>query len=125
MEDLCLFQSETLNEGEFMKKINREVKSVLGIHDILRIIRIANDITAQELARRLEVSPSYISQIEKNHRMPNIDLLKKYSEVFGIPVSAILRAEEEHKNSDDFSNDKFSTKLFKVMKTIEEWGGLE
>ena len=105
-----------------MKKDNKENYSV-GIHDVLRIIRIANDLSANELAQRLDVTPSYISQIENGHRVPNMSLLKRYSELFGIPVSAIIRAEEKHTAAASL-NEKFSAKMFRIMKVIEEWGGL-
>jgi transcriptional regulator with XRE-family HTH domain len=104
-----------------MDKINKAEKCDLG--DVLRIIRIANDVTAQELAENLEVSPSYISQIEKGNRTPNFEFLKKYANYFEIPVSAILKAQEKN-DKEATMDEKFSVKIFRIMKTIENWGNL-
>ena len=48
-----------------------------------------------ELARRLNISNSYLSEIESGIKKPGLDLLEQYELVFQIPVSSILLFSEE------------------------------
>lgn len=101
----------------------KKTREKCDLGDVLRIIRIANDWTAQALAEKLEVSSSYISQIEKGNRTPNIEFLDKFARVFNVPVSAIFKAVETESSEGTFE-EKFSAKMFRIMKTVEDWGGL-
>jgi transcriptional regulator with XRE-family HTH domain len=42
------------------------------------------------MAARLQIAPSYLSEIEKGKKEPTLSILKKYSEEFAIPMSSIL-----------------------------------
>ena len=64
------------------------------LHEILRLLRVFNDMKANELAERLNISGSYLSEIEHGKKMPSLSLIRKYSDVFGIPASAILKFDE-------------------------------
>lgn len=56
----------------------------------LRLLRTYHQMTQVELARRLGISNSYLSEIESGYKMPQIDLLDKYADIFNMPVSSIL-----------------------------------
>jgi len=43
----------------------------------------------KDLAARLELSPSHLSEIEKGVKPVSYDLLCRYSEIFELPVSSI------------------------------------
>lgn len=43
-----------------------------------------------ELARELNISRSFLSEIESNKKPPSIELLEKYASFFGVPVSSLL-----------------------------------
>jgi len=60
------------------------------MNDVLKLLRIANDITMDELALKLNYSKSYISNIESGKRRVTDELLKKYSKVFKIPQKTLL-----------------------------------
>ena len=45
------------------------------IGDALRMIRIFHDISEKNLAARLSVAPSHLSEIESNKKVPSLDLL--------------------------------------------------
>ena len=64
------------------------------MNQILKLLRIANDITMDELALKLGISKSYISSIESGNRRVTEDLLKNYSKVFKIPQKTLLFFEE-------------------------------
>ena len=58
--------------------------------EALRLIRVYHDLRANELADKLEISTSYLSEIERGRKTPTLDLVKRYSEEFGLPVSSIM-----------------------------------
>lgn len=67
-----------------------ENKNKKGLGTVLRLLRIANNLSVEELAQRLEVSSAYIGEIEANNKKPSLDLISKYSEVFGVNKSTIM-----------------------------------
>lgn len=56
----------------------------------LKSLRRFHQLTQTELARRLEISNSYLSEIESGNKNPNIELLERYAEIFKMPTSSIL-----------------------------------
>lgn len=95
------------------------------IASALRLIRVFHDLKQVELAKRMGVSKSYISEIEAGKRAPTMQLVQKYSEEFQIPVSSILFFSErlEDKRS-TISLDKvrgvIASKIIKILSFIEE-----
>lgn len=55
----------------------------------LRKLRTSQGLTVRELARRVGVSASYISQLENNESKPSYSTLKKLAEVTGATVSLL------------------------------------
>ena len=60
------------------------------LSEALRLIRVFHDLRQQELAERLQISKSYLSEIESGKKAPSLDLINKYAEEFDIPASSIL-----------------------------------
>lgn len=60
------------------------------LNEALRLIRVYHDLSQTELAQILSVSNSHLSEIESGKKQPSLDLLKKYSDHFDIPVSSML-----------------------------------
>lgn len=60
------------------------------LNKALKLIRTYYDISQTELSSQIGVSNSYLSEIESGKKQPTIDLLKKYSELFDMPLSSIL-----------------------------------
>jgi len=56
----------------------------------LRLLRTYHQLTQIELAKRLGISNSYLSEIESGDKHPGLDLLNKYAEIFKMPASSIL-----------------------------------
>jgi transcriptional regulator with XRE-family HTH domain len=65
------------------------------INEALRLIRVFHDLKQFELAERLKVSKSHISEIESGTKTPSLELMEKYSVEFRIPISAIMFFAEE------------------------------
>lgn len=62
----------------------------------LRLLRTYHQLTQTELAKRLGISNSYLSELEKGvSKEPSIELLNKYAEIFKMPASSILLFSEQ------------------------------
>ena len=59
--------------------------------EILRMLRIAKDLSITKLARQIGVSKSYISEIEKGKKNPSYELCDKYASGLKIPVEKMNR----------------------------------
>lgn len=60
------------------------------IAEALRLIRVFHDMRQQDLADRLGLSKSYVSELENGKKVPSMEVIQKYSDAFGIPPSSIL-----------------------------------
>lgn len=71
-----------------------------------------------ELAEKLGISKSFLSEIEGGTKNPTIELLQKYAEVFEIPASSFLLFSE----SLDSGSSKFrpAARVLKLMDWIAE-----
>lgn len=58
--------------------------------EALRLIRVFHDMKQNELADRLGLSRSHLSELESGKKQPTLKLMERYSSEFGIPVSSIL-----------------------------------
>ena len=63
--------------------------------EALRLIRVFHDMNQNELARRLGVSQSHLSDIERDRKTPSNELVTRYAREFGLPVSSIWFFDEK------------------------------
>jgi transcriptional regulator with XRE-family HTH domain len=68
---------------------------LLMINEALRLLRIYHDMSQTELATQLNLSNSYVSELESGKKQPTLDLLEKYAKHFQIPVSSLLFFSEQ------------------------------
>lgn len=50
--------------------------------EALRLLRIFNGYKSAELAKKLELSQSYVSELENGKKQPTMEVLDKYAKVF-------------------------------------------
>ncbi|WP_407492047.1 helix-turn-helix transcriptional regulator [Pseudooceanicola sp. MF1-13] len=91
------------------------------IHEALRLIRVFHDLKQVELAEKLGVSKSHISEIEKGNKSPSLDLIQRYATEFKIPVSSIMFFAEElpSAKSGDKIRSKIAGKVIDILRFIE------
>src|SRR5229473_846070 len=65
-----------------------DTSSVLGPR--LRAIRLQHGLSLRELARRVDLSPSSISQIETGKMQPSVRTLYALASEFGVTVDEVL-----------------------------------
>lgn len=92
------------------------------INEALRLIRVFHDIKQFELAERLKVSKSHISEIESGNKTPSLELIGKYSSEFRIPVSAIMFFAEEipHAKHGEKVRTKIASSVLDLLSFIEK-----
>ena len=67
---------------------------IFSIGQKIRDLRNEKGMTLGDLAARISVSPSLISQLERGGVNPSISLLKSIADTFEIPLSSLLGEEE-------------------------------
>jgi transcriptional regulator with XRE-family HTH domain len=87
-------------------------------HRALRLIRQYHRLTQVELASKLELSKSFLSELEKGHKKASIDVLERYANFFRIPLSSLLLFAERSENA-DFSERTRTFAAKKVLKMLE------
>ncbi|MBI3714132.1 MAG: helix-turn-helix transcriptional regulator [Burkholderiales bacterium] len=92
------------------------------LNEALRLIRAYHDISQTQLSTRLEISNSYLSEIESGKKQPSIELLKKYSECFDVPVSSLLFFSEnlDKEKVTDSVRRGAAKKIIDVLKWVEQ-----
>lgn len=84
-----------------------------NIGEILRLLRISNDLSISELSKKTSISKSYISELEKGKKIPSSKILKCYSVGLELPEETINYLLK------DLSQQKFSYKK-RLLKILEE-----
>lgn len=65
------------------------------IGDVLKRMRTIYGYKAVEMSSMLNISASYLSEIENNKKKPSLDLLEKYADVFEIRLSSLILISED------------------------------
>lgn len=78
---------------------------------IIQLLRTAEEISQLELADKLRVSRTYLSQVENNRKQPSLSFLRDVAKVFKVPLVLLLTIE------DDFDSNLFD-ELKKILSNI-------
>ena len=89
--------SHTTNGGHAPAPAHEQAPLRLGAR--IAEHRNRQGVRVSELARRVGVSPSLISQIERDQSRPSVSTLFALAEALGVPVDAFFR--DEHERPDD------------------------
>lgn len=90
------------------------------LNEALRLIRVFHDLNQKDLADKLRISNSYLSEIESGKKMPTLEVIEKYSEVFNMPSSSILFFSERLNNGEKSEKTRkyVSNKVIKILDWI-------
>ncbi|MCL5774247.1 MAG: helix-turn-helix transcriptional regulator [Firmicutes bacterium] len=88
------------------------LKERIGIR--IKQARLEADMTQEELAEAVEITPNYISMLERGRKNPSIQILKKIADVLGVSISFLTDSEEDEKMK------ALSPKKIKLIKHIYE-----
>ena len=84
----------------------------------LKVIREYHRLSQTELADRLGLSKSYISELEAGSKKASLDVLERYAEQFQIPMSSLMLFAERSADA-DFGERSRSFAANKVLKMLE------
>ena len=96
-----------------------------GFSEKLRALRRRQKMTQADLAAELGISKSAVSMYERGNREPELALLEKMADLFGVSVSVMLGRQDPTVNSDPELTEYLETlrdrpelrMLFSVTKT--------
>src|SRR5262245_40081832 len=88
----------------------------MRIGEALRLIRVLNGLTQKELAAEIELSDSYVSEVERGNREPSLTVIRKYADHFALPVSSIMLFAETVSENEGGVRGVISDKLLEIMK---------
>ena len=90
------------------------------LHEALKLIRIFHNLKQTELAQKLDISQSHLSEVEAGTKQPTIELLEKYADVFKMPLSSILYfAERKGSKPSDKRSDAIAAKALQMLNWVD------
>lgn len=60
------------------------------ISKAIRLIRIYHKYNQTQLAAKLHISTSYLSELESGKKEPSLDILQRYADFFSVPLSSLV-----------------------------------
>ncbi|WP_018414806.1 helix-turn-helix domain-containing protein [Teredinibacter turnerae] len=93
------------------------------INRALKLIRQFHEMTQQELAEKLDISKSYLSELESGKKTVSYELIEKYSKIFDISASSLVFFSESISSDDNESKHlkKFRQVASNKVLNILEW----
>lgn len=70
------------------------------IGEVLKRLRKIYGYTALELSASLNISPSYLSEIENGKKQPSLEILKKIANAYGIRLSSLILLSESYEEAE-------------------------
>jgi transcriptional regulator with XRE-family HTH domain len=87
----------------------------------LRSLRVFHDLSQTDAAGKLEISKSYLSEVEAGKKEPTLALLSRYAEVFSVPLSSVLFfAEQMGKGDSHTAASGIAPKVLRLLEWIAE-----
>lgn len=92
------------------------------INRALKTLRQYHNINQTQLASKLSISTSYLSELESGKKEPSLDILNKYASVFNVPLSSLVVFSETLDGSQNISKARafVSKKMLKIIEWIGE-----
>lgn len=92
------------------------------ISNALKVMRKYHNINQTQLAGKLSISCSYLSELESGKKQPTLEILHRYSDVFDVPLSSLVVFSETLDGSQSVSKARnfFSKKMLKILEWISD-----
>jgi transcriptional regulator with XRE-family HTH domain len=89
------------------------------IGENVRFYRNLRGLTQTALARKVQVAPAYISQIEANQRVPSLKVTRRIAEVLDLDLSVLVRETDPRVAQGRLTNSEKLDLLRTLMMSIE------
>lgn len=92
------------------------------INKALKLIRQYHNINQTQLASKLSISTSYISELESGKKEPSIEILQRYAQHFNVPLSSLVVFSETLEGTQNISKARafISKKMLKILEWIAD-----
>lgn len=92
------------------------------LSEALRLIRVFHDLKQVEAAEKLGISRSHLSEIESGTKTPSLEIIERYSNAFGIPMSSIMFFSENIEKAGKGEKAKafIASKVINFLRLIEQ-----
>lgn len=92
----------------------------MNLPKALKLLRELHSINQVSLGDTLDLSPSYISDLEAGKRTPSLEVLESYSDFFMVPLSSIFAlAEVINKPCIELHKFKLSHKIYDAVAVLK------
>lgn len=88
------------------------------IERALRLTREFHRMKQGELAKKLNISTSYLSEIESGKKAPSLSLLDEYAKIFKVPASTFLLFKERSEADADQKSQEHAKRLLKFFEWV-------
>lgn len=90
------------------------------INDALKLVRVYHNLKQKQLADALDLSPSYLNEIESGKKQVTMEVLEKYSKFFKIPASSLLYfSEHRGRHGEKGEMSPIASKALKMLDWVE------
>lgn len=88
----------------------------------ISLIRVFHNLTRAEVAEKVGISRSYLSELESGQKKITLDVLEKYSQAFNIPMSSLLLFDETASSGrfEDALRLKLTGRIVKMLEWLAE-----
>lgn len=87
----------------------------------LKTIRLYHRLSQSDLAEQIQISRSYLNEIERGKKEPSLDVLNKYASRFDVPLSSLmLFAERTQDKTYDKARVFLADKVLKMLEWLAE-----
>jgi transcriptional regulator with XRE-family HTH domain len=90
----------------------------MQLGDVIASIRRLKRIHQEDLAKKLKIGPTYLSQIEQSRKRPSIKLLKAIAKELNTPLEKILLEVIKEKYPKNEDTEKLFRYITPLMKDI-------
>lgn len=90
----------------------------VSLKEALRLIRVFHDLSKIQVADRVGLSRSYITELEAGDKKVTLEVLQKYADGFSIPLSSLMLF-AERANDRSFGERARAVVASKVIKMLD------
>lgn len=96
--------------------------SAKRIGRIIRSLRVQRGMTQAQLAQRAEISPAYMSLIERGKRNAELDVLERIAAQFNLPLAILIFLSQDYSELEAVDKELAERLATLTMRLIEKQG---
>lgn len=92
--------------------------------NVLRLLRVLNDVSQSELSEKIQRSRAHISTIESGRTKISLKIIEQYSKTFGVKSSELVQLSEDslkirEKERNEFIRKSLIKKLYEKTSNVK------